>query len=125
MDAKNDVQVMLGGKLYTITGFEEENYIQRVASYINNKQELFKKQSGFLRQSADFQSVMMQLNIADDYFKAQQQASILETKCAQMEKEIYQLKHELVSCQMKLDAAVKEAEDWQQEYENLEKRKRR
>lgn len=116
---------MIAGKVYTIAGFEEESYLQRVASYINNKMELLKQQEGFRRQSGDFQAVMLELNLADDYFKAQQQASILETRTAQMEKEIYKLKHELVSCQMKLEAAEKEAADWQAEYELLEKKRKR
>lgn len=122
MESKNFTDVMIAGKVYTLAGFEEENYLQRVASYINGKISELKKQDGFLRQSADYQSAMTQLNIADDYFKAQRQASLLEAKVAQLEKEMYNLKHELVGNQMKLEAAQKEALDWQHELESVEKR---
>ena len=122
MESKNFTEVMIGGKVYTLAGFEEENYLQRVAAYINGKIGELKRQDGFLRQSTDYQGAMIQINIADDYFKAQRQASWLETKAAQLEKEIYSLKHELVGTQMKLEAARKEALDWQEEVEALEKK---
>jgi len=43
------------------------------------------------------------LNIADDLFKAKKQISLLEDELQRKEKELYDLKHELVSAQMKLE----------------------
>ncbi len=37
MAAKTDAEVLIGGKVYTLCGYESEEYLQKVASYINNK----------------------------------------------------------------------------------------
>lgn len=109
MSAKNYTDVLIGGKIYTLGGMEEENYLQQIASYINEKLSLLRRQEGFLKQSEDYQSVMVYLNLADDYFKAKEQLAQLTAEREAFEKENYSLKHELVSTQMKLEAALREA----------------
>ena len=37
MAVKNTAQVVIGGKIITLGGYESEEYFQKVASYINNK----------------------------------------------------------------------------------------
>ena len=37
MTAKKSAEVIIDGKVYTLSGYEEEGYLQKVASYINNK----------------------------------------------------------------------------------------
>ncbi|MEY8336841.1 cell division protein ZapA [Lachnospiraceae bacterium 62-35] len=111
MDARNYTEVLIDGKIYTLVGAEEEAYLQKVASYINEKISGLKKQSGFSRQSEDYQNVMVQLNMADDYFKAMEQVSSLESQKGDLEKEAYSLKHELVTTQMKLEKALRELEE--------------
>ena len=111
MSSKNYIEVLIDRKIYTLGGMEEEAYLQKVANYINEKISLMKKQNGFLKQSADYQSVMTQLNIADDYFKAMEQVDTLEEQKEDLEKEAYSLRHELVTTQMKLDKAVRDLEE--------------
>ena len=82
--------------------------MQRVASYINEMITTLKRQEGFTKQSAEYQTAMIELNMADDYFKAREQIARLEQLKHEMEKEVYSLKHELVTTQMKLEAANKE-----------------
>lgn len=112
MSDKNYAEVLIDGKIYTLGGSEEEHYLQKVASYINEKTSLMKKQPGFSKQSQEYQSVMVELNIADDYFKAKEEAERAKYQCDEMEKESYSLKHELVTTQMKLEAALREVEEW-------------
>lgn len=119
MDSKNYTEVLIDGNIYTLGGDEDEGYMQRVASYINEKTAKLKKQPGFLKQSMDYQNVMIELNMADDYFKAQEQIDVLEKQRNEMEKETYSLKHELVSTQMKLESAQKEIIDRAEELEDL------
>ena len=40
MSAKKNTEVLIGGKKYTISGYEEEEYLQRVATYINTCRKL-------------------------------------------------------------------------------------
>ena len=37
MDSKNYTQVLIDGKIYTLGGIEEEAYLQKAASYVNDK----------------------------------------------------------------------------------------
>lgn len=112
---KTDTEVIIGGKVFTLSGYESEEYLQRVASYINNKIAEYSKIDSFRRQSMDTQSVLLQLNIADDYFKAKKQIGILEEEIQAKEKEMYDLKHELIAAQMKLEDTEKSMKEMQKE----------
>ena len=81
-----------------------------------------RKVPGFTKQSADYQMVMTELNIADDYFKAVEWGEGMERQKNDMEKETYSLKHELVSTQMKLEAVLKDLEERQRELDRLNRR---
>ena len=63
MSSKTDTEVIIGGKIFTLSGYESEEYLQRVASYINNKLEEYSKIESFRRQPMDTQSVLMQLTL--------------------------------------------------------------
>ncbi len=113
MSSKTDAEVIIGGKIYTLCGYESEEYLQKIASYLNNKAEEYSSVDSFRKQSADARSVLMQLNIADDYFKAKKQIEILEEELRIKEKELYDLKHELISSQMKLEKTEKMTKELQ------------
>ena len=122
MDTKNYTQVLIDGKVYTLGGSEDESYLQKAASYVNEKNSAMRKVPGVTKQSADYQMVMTELNIADDYFKAVEWAEGMERQKNDMEKETYSLKHELVSTQMKLEAVLKDLEERQRELDRLNRR---
>lgn len=103
MVAKTDADVIIDGKVYTMTGYEEEEYLQRLASYINSKISEFSKIESYSKQSAETKNVLLQLNIADDYFKAKKQIELLQEEIKGKEKDMYDLKHELIASQIKLE----------------------
>ncbi len=113
MASKTDTEVIIGGKVFTLSGYESEEYLQKVASYINNKSNEYSKVDSFRRQPIDKQSVLLQLNIADDYFKAKKKIDVLEEELQTKEKELYDLKHELISAQIKLEDSVKKGKELQ------------
>lgn len=115
MSTKTDTEVIINGKVFTLSGYESEEYLQKVASYINNKIAEYNKVDGFKRQSSDTQNVLMQLNIADDYFKAKKQIDLLEEEIQNREKDMYDLKHELIAAQIKLENTEKNLQNLQQE----------
>ena len=115
MSTKTDTEVIIAGKVFTLSGYESEEYLQKVASYINNKVAEYNKVDSFKRQSTDTQNVLMQLNIADDYFKAKNQISRLEEEIQNKEKEMYDLKHELIASQIKLENMEKNVQALQAE----------
>ena len=121
MSAKNETEVLIGGKTYTLSGYESEEYLQKVALYINGKITDFKKSDVYRRQTADVQATLLELNIADDYFKAKKLGDELESDIEKKDKEIYDLKHDLISIQIKLDAAEKEIKDLKKEINENQK----
>ena len=123
MSTKTDTEVIIAGKVFTLSGYESEEYLQRVASYINNKIAEYNKVDSFKRQSLDTQNVLLQLNIADDYFKAKKQISLLEEELQNKEKEMYDLKHELIASQIKLENTEKSVKNLQTEVNENAKKK--
>ena len=69
----------------------------------------------------DTQSTLLQLNIADDFFKAKRQIAIIEAEMQSKEKEYTDLKHEMVSCQIQLDTAKNQLKDLQNQNEELKR----
>ncbi|MCR5510785.1 cell division protein ZapA [Lachnospiraceae bacterium XBB2008] len=103
MAVKTDTEVIIGGKVFTLSGYESEEYLQKVASYLNNKISEYNDDENFKRLPLDSQAVLVQLNIADDYFKARKQIELLEEDIANRDKELYDLKHELIATQIKME----------------------
>ena len=103
MSTKNQTQVMIGGKILLVGGYESEEYMQRVSYYLNNKLAEVQKSDSFRKQTDDRKNIMVQLNIADDYFKAKKQVEILEDHVAARDKELFDLKHQMMEMQRKLE----------------------
>ena len=109
--AKHFTEVLIGGKVYTLSGFEGEEYLQKVSSYLNHKITECANSEGYRKQSADTRNVLLALNIADDYFKAKKQAEIFEQDLQQKDQEMYDLKHELISLRMQIEEAQKNEQE--------------
>lgn len=119
MSLKTSADVLIGGKIYTLSGYESEEYLQRVANYINNKLNEFDEVERFRRLPADMKSTLLELNIADDYFKAKDQAEKLEEDLREKEKEIYELQHDLISAKIRVESSEKAAADLEKENREL------
>ena len=111
MAAKNNVQVIIDGKVYTLSGYEDEEYLNKVAMYINNKLTELKATDSFKRLNKEVQNTLVYLNIADDYYKVKKQADLLEIETEDKSKEIYEIKREMIELQMKLEEAEKQIEE--------------
>lgn len=108
MNRKNDVEVVINNKKYTLSGFESDEYMQKIASYINAKYAQFRLQEKFRHLDADMKNILIQINIADDYFKAKRQISEYETESENKSNEIFDIKHELITMQTKNETLSKE-----------------
>ena len=115
MSSKNKTEVLIAGKIFTLSGYESEEYLQKVATYINNKIAEFKKLDGYNHQTKENKSILLELNIADDYFKAKKQVEMVE------EEELYDLKHELINAQIQLENQEKDLEASRKENTELQK----
>ena len=121
MAAKKDIQVLIGGKIYTLSGYESEEYLQKIALYINNKMEEMDQIPNYRRLGVDMQKTLLELNMADDYHKAKKQVEMLEADIEEKDKTEYDLKHELISDQIHLEEADTEIERLKDEINDLQK----
>ena len=87
MSAKTSAEVVIDGKVYTLSGYEGEEYLQKVASYINGKINEFTSIEEYRHIPLNMKNTLIQLNIADDYFKAKDQVEKLERDLENKEKE--------------------------------------
>ena len=101
----NETQVIIAGKVLTLTGYETAEYTQKVANYINKKLEDCKATASFKAQNKEMQMLLVALNIADDYMKVHERITEVETIIKDKDKEIYNLKHDIVTTQSRLDKA--------------------
>ena len=108
MAVKNTAQVVIDGKIITLGGYESEEYFQKVAAYMNNKISELSQMPGYSRQAMETKHTLLSLNITDDYFKAKAQAEKLEREIEAKEKEIYNLKHDLIAEQIQSENDKKE-----------------
>ena len=112
---------MIGGKVYTLSGYESEEYLQKIALYINNKMDEMDQISNYRRLSVDMQKTLLELNMADDYYKAKRQIELLETDIEEKDKIEYDMKHELISSQIHLEEAEQTIEELKNEINELQK----
>ena len=108
MSSKNKTQVIIAGKIYTLSGYESEEYLQKVAAYLNGKITEFRGMDGYHRLSQEMRSILMNLHIADDYFKVRKKIEELEEELSEKEKELYEFRHEMITTQVRLENAEKE-----------------
>ena len=105
MNKKIDVEVVIGGKPYTLSGYESSDYLQRIAMHINGKIAEFRAQEGYARLETELKNVLLAINLSDDYQKAQNTIRELKQDNEDMEKELFDMKHEMISMQRELQEA--------------------
>ena len=119
---KIDIPVVINNKVYTLSGYEGEEYLQNVATYINGKIAECKTSEEYRRMNIEYQGVLLALNIADDYFKAKAKADETEGDNSDKEQQLYELRHEVIESQIKHEAALKLVEEYKEQVSALQKR---
>ena len=121
MEQKNDIKVVINNKVYTLSGQESEDYLQNVATYINGKIAECQSSEAYRRFNAEYQNVLLALNIADDYFKAKDQVNQMLTEDDDKDKQIYDLRHEVIEVQIKYESAQKMIEEYKEKISELQR----
>lgn len=120
MPSKTKVKVYIHGTEYTIVGVETEQYIRKVASYVDKKMNKVNSLNNSL--STSMIAVLTAINVADDYFKCQEDLEQLKKKVSRHSQLLAQTSSELekqkkendelksIIQQLKLDLVRKEME---------------
>lgn len=97
MNMKNVVKVVINGKDYSLSGYESEEYLQKIAGFLNSKQAELSALEGYTHLDSDHKTVLMQINLADAYYKMMEERDDLRKQLEDRDKEVFDLKHELIS----------------------------
>ena len=120
MAMKNMVEVVIGGKVYRISGYESPEYLHQIAVYLNDKMSEIQGIEGYRKQSTDQKQLFLNMNLADDFFKAKRQADKLTAELEKKERELYGVRHDLIEAQMTLENQKKELEELKKQIKELE-----
>ncbi len=97
MAEKHSIKVMVVGKELVVKGYETEEYMMRVASYINNMTDGVDKIADFRHLDPEIKFRMLMLNLANDYFKEKQHTEDADRNMKEKLNELDEVKHELVN----------------------------
>ena len=122
MADKNDIPVVINGRIYNLSGYENTDYLQEVANYINSKIAECKASDGFRRLNAEYQNILLAINIADDYFKVKNETGKLSAQDDEKEKQIYDLRHEVIETQIKYESAMRLVEEYKEQVNALQRK---
>ena len=122
MADKNDIPVVINGRIYNLSGYENTDYLQEVANYMNSKIAECKASDGFRRLNAEYKNILLAINIADDYFKVKNETGKLSAQDDEKEKQIYDLRHEVIETQIKYESAMRLVEEYKEQVNALQRK---
>lgn len=125
MARKNTAEVLINGKVYTISGYESTAYLHKVATYLNEMEEQISHTENYNLLSQDEKQLLKNMNLADLYFKAEETRGTLEQQAEQKDREIYSLKHDLIDVRMENDRLTKQMEELETQLTEARKRQER
>ena len=125
MARKNTAEVLINGKVYTISGYESTAYLHKVATYLNEMEEQISQTENYNLLSQDEKQLLKHMNLADLYFKAEETRGTLEQQAEQKDREIYSLKHDLIDVRMENDRLTKQMEELETQLTEARKRQER
>ena len=132
MKNKNVVEVLIDGKKYSINGFESDDYIQKVVSYLNKKIKEYKKVESYKRLDSDLKNLFLNINLVDDYFKAKDKIELLNEENKAKDKMVLEMKNDMIEFReidnkrlKKISELEKKLEEANKKLDNLEKKNKK
>ena len=123
MAKKNTAEVLLNGKIYTISGYESTAYLHKVATFLNELEEDISKTENYNMLSPDEKQLLKNMNLADVYFKANDAREELEHQVEDKDREIYSLKHDLIDARMEKDKLLQQIKELETKLAEEQKRR--
>lgn len=125
MAMKNTAEVVIAGRVYKISGYESPEYLHQIAVYLNDKMSELQKTDSYRKQNTDQKQLLLNMNLADDFFKSRRQAEKLSADLEKKERELYSVRHDLIEAQLALENQKKELKDLKKRLKELENAKSR
>ena len=77
---------------------------------------------GYKNLDSSYKELLLNLNIADEYFKATEEADRYKKVISEREDELYTARHDLVSLKLKLENALKQEDILEKRYKELKEK---
>jgi len=77
---ENKINVVINGEIVTLRSTENEEFLQRLARYVDRKINTIKGTHNSVAVTERTRALLVALNMADDYFKAQENLVRLQTE---------------------------------------------
>ncbi|MBR1861702.1 MAG: cell division protein ZapA [Lachnospiraceae bacterium] len=113
MSLNDETRIILNGKTLVVGGGESPEHMQRVADYINAKILEYRENEAYAKMSADTKTMLLELNIGDDYITTKDKLDETLIELAEKNKELYEAKLELEEIKAKFDVAKNQVEELQ------------
>ncbi len=120
--SKKMMEVIIDGKVYTLAGEESEEYMQRVASYVNSKIQEMKGMPSYKKLSKDLQGILLALNISDDLYKTKEVLKMAKEEYDKKDQAIYNMTQQISAEKLQAETAKKLAEEYRHKINELQKR---
>jgi cell division protein ZapA len=115
-DRKVKVTVNIMGNEYTMVGRESEEYLQSVALYVDKKMRELHKKNGMLNNL--MVAILTALNVADEYFKLQQELEVVKKEASKPGKELEDSRYQLRKAKEEISRLNSEVENLRQQLGN-------
>ncbi len=119
--AKNTIEVVINKKVYSLSGAESEEYLQQLARYIDQKTRELVRAGGYDRLPQDYQSLLLAINLADDYFKCKDELEMMDREAAARERQLYEMKHEMIDAKIQAESLGKMVAEYKKLVQQLQK----
>lgn len=121
MSDKNNTKVLIDGQVYTLSGQESEEYIQKVALYINNKLDTLKKSDNGQKMNTRLMNVLLALNIADELFKERTNVESFDARMDDKDRKIEALKNVVAESEDEKEALKRRLDELEKDINSYKK----
>lgn len=103
MTGKKSTQVIIDGRILNLAGYESEEYLHKIAAYVNQKiREIDAGTHGrFI--NPELRAALIEINIADDLLKLDASYDLLDEDLHKCKEELKLLKQELSALQVRYE----------------------
>ncbi|MCL1845983.1 MAG: cell division protein ZapA [Defluviitaleaceae bacterium] len=115
----NKVNVVIGGEIITLKSNEQPDYLQRLARYADEKINDIKSKSVTASIDDHVRTLLIALNIADDYHKALEKYQRVDTLHKQLVGEMAKLQEENVRLSLEMKTVQSELSRTKQELDEF------
>jgi len=116
---ENRVDVLIDGKVVTLKSTESEEYLHRLARYIDKKITDTTSASKTSMVDERTRTLLIALNVADDYFKSVEGVKELETMHKKILKEMERMQKENTTLQSKIKSIEADLETARKEFDEF------